>query len=174
MNKQRCDAVLFSQPDTCSTESFMVPKGNPRNLHTFKDIAKDPTLKVTMAPGSNEVRSAQEAGVAEDQMVTNTDVQSRLKLLQTGRVDLWVDPSDTFSSLKEKDEKYEVIQVQDAPVACAGAVFRKTDRTFRDEYDAALAKVRQSGEFDAILKKYGFPADLAKQQTRDALCGEPN
>jgi polar amino acid transport system substrate-binding protein len=174
MNSKRCEAVLFSKPDTCSLESFMVPKGNPLNLHTFKDIANNPTAKITMAPGSNEVKMAEEAGVPSDRMVTNTDVQSRLKLLQTGRVNVWVDPSDTFSALQDKDPTFEVLQVTGVPVACAGAAFRKEDRDFRDAYDGALTKIQQSGEFDAILAKYGFPADVAKKASRDQLCEGPN
>jgi len=174
MNGERCQAVLFSQPDTCSTQAFLVPKGNPKNLRKFADLSADKSLKVTMAPGSNEVRLAKEAGVSDEQMLTNTDVQSRLKLLETGRVDVWVDPSDTFSALEGISDKFDTVQVEGAPVACAGAVFRKDSASFRDAYDEALSKVKESGEFDTILKKYGFPADLAKQQNRDALCGMKN
>ncbi|HWA45457.1 MAG TPA: ectoine/hydroxyectoine ABC transporter substrate-binding protein EhuB [Hypericibacter adhaerens] len=170
MNPQRCQAVLFSKPDTCSVDVFMVPKGNPLNLHSLKDVAAHPEVKITMAPGSNEVRIAKEAGVAEDQMVTNTDVQSRLKLLQTGRVNVWIDPSDTFSALQNKDPNFEVIPVEGAQIACAGAAFRKEDATFRDAYDAALTKVQQSGEFTRILTKYGFPADIALKADTAQLC----
>ena len=174
MIAQRCEAVLFSQPDTCSVQAFMVPKGNPQNLYTFQDIAANPAIKVTMAPGSNEVRVAKEAGIPDDQMVTNTDVQSRLKLLQTGRVNVWVDPSDTFAALQNKDPNFEVVPIKDAPVSCAGAAFRKEDAAFRDAYNEALAKVKESGEFDTILTRYGFPADLAKQATTEQMCNAPN
>ena len=174
MNPQRCEAVLFSEPDTCSVQAFMVPKGNPQNLHTFEDIAADPTIRVTMAPGSNEVTVAKAAGVADEQMVTNTDAQSRLKLLQSGRVTVWVDPSDTFAALQNKDENFEVVPIKDASISCAGAAFRKEDASFRVAYNEALAQVKESGEFDKILTKYGFPADIAKTATAEQLCGPAN
>lgn len=170
MNPKRCQAVLFSKPDTCSVQAFMVPKGNPLNLHSLKDVAAHPEIKITMAPGSNEVRVAKEAGVSEDQMVTNTDVQSRLKLLQSGRVNVWIDPSDTFAALQNKDPNLEVVPMEGAEVACAGAAFRMNDTAFRDAYDAALTKVQELGEFSRILTKYGFPADIALKASTEQLC----
>jgi polar amino acid transport system substrate-binding protein len=170
MNAKRCQAVLFSKPDTCSVQAFMVPKGNPLNLHSLKDVADHPEIKITMAPGSNEVRVAKEAGVSEDQMVTNTDVQSRLKLLQSGRVNVWIDPSDTFAALQNKGPDLEVVPMEGAEVACAGAAFRMNDTAFRDAYDAALTKVQESGEFSRILTKYGFPADIALKASTEQLC----
>jgi polar amino acid transport system substrate-binding protein len=174
MNPQRCQAVLFSKPDTCSVQAFMVPKGNPLNLHTLKDVAARSDIKITMAPGSNEVRAAKAAGIAENQMVTNTDVQSRLKLLQSGRVNVWIDPSDTFAALQNKDENLEVVPIEGAQVSCAGAAFRKEDASFRDAYDAALSKVQESGEFSRILTHYGFPVDIALKADTAQLCSASN
>lgn len=170
MNKQRCAAVLFSQPDTCSAQTFMVPKGNPANLTSFADVAADPTLKITMAPGSMEVRAAKAAGVKDAQMLTNSDVQSKLKLLQSGRVDVWVDPSDTFSALGEQTAGFDIVAVEGATVQCAGAVFRKDDTSFRDAYDQALEQLKASGRFQSILKNYGFPVGPALQTSRDDMC----
>ncbi|WP_178106737.1 ectoine/hydroxyectoine ABC transporter substrate-binding protein EhuB [Pseudomonas mangiferae] len=170
MNKQRCAAVLFSQPDTCSAQTFMVPKGNPKKLHSFADVAADPALKITMAPGSMEVRAAKAAGVKDAQMLTNSDVQSKLKLLQSGRVDVWVDPSDTFSALGEQSAGFDVVAVDGAVVQCAGAVFRKADVSFRDAYDQALEQLKASGEFQASLTRYGFPVEPALQASRDEMC----
>ncbi|WP_263147455.1 ectoine/hydroxyectoine ABC transporter substrate-binding protein EhuB [Pseudomonas sp. RIT-PI-AD] len=170
MNKQRCSAVLFSQPDTCSAQTFMVPKGNPDKLHSFADVAANPALKITMAPGSMEVKAAKAAGVKDDQMLTNSDVQSKLKLLQSGRVNVWVDPSDTFSALGEQAAGFEVVAVEGAAVQCAGAVFRKADAAFRDAYDQALETLKASGEFQAALERYGFPVEPALQASRDEMC----
>lgn len=170
MNKQRCAAVLFSQPDTCSAQTFMVPKGNPAKLTSFADVAANPRLKITMAPGSMEVRAARAAGVKDAQMLTNSDVQSKLKLLQSGRVDVWVDPSDTFSALGEQTAGFDIVAVEGAAVQCAGAAFRKADAAFRDTYDQALEQLKASGEFQATLERYGFPVEPALQASRDDMC----
>jgi polar amino acid transport system substrate-binding protein len=174
MTPKRCDAVLFSEPDTCSRQAFMVPKGNPLNLHTYKDIANNSAVLVTMAPGSQQAGLAHDAGVPADRIVVAPDVQSRLKLMQTGRVNVWADPSDTFAAPEAKDSNFEIVVVTGLPVSCAGAAFRPADRSFRDAYDAALKQIQQSGQFDTILTKYGFPTDVPKQTTREQLCEKPN
>ncbi|MGB5836576.1 MAG: transporter substrate-binding domain-containing protein, partial [Albidovulum sp.] len=36
---ERCEAVLFSEPDLCDAESFMIKAGNPMGLKSFADVA---------------------------------------------------------------------------------------------------------------------------------------
>ena len=59
-----------------------------------------------------------------------------------------------------------------APVYCDGAAFRKEDAALRDAFDVELAKMKESGEFAAIIEPYGFSADAAKSTSRAELCGE--
>ena len=174
MNPERCEAVLFSQPDTCSLEGFMVAKGNPLGITTYADVAANPDVMIGFTAGSFQEQLARDAGVDPARFVTAPDTQSRFKLLQTGRIQVWADPSDTLFSLQNPDPNFEVVFVEDLPPSCAGAAFRPEDQDFRDAYDAALKELQASGEFDAILTKYGFPAEAAREATREQLCGQPN
>ena len=40
INPSRCEQVLFSDPEYQMLDAFIVRKGNPKNLHTYEDIAE--------------------------------------------------------------------------------------------------------------------------------------
>ena len=44
-------------------------------------------------------------------------------------------------------------------IGCAGAAFNMNDIEFRGEYNRALAKLKATGEFAAIIEPYGFSAE---------------
>jgi polar amino acid transport system substrate-binding protein len=59
----RCEAIIYSEPDLCGAEAFAVAKGNPHNLHTYEDIAANPDVTMTTCAGCAEELYATERGV---------------------------------------------------------------------------------------------------------------
>lgn len=177
MKPERCQGALFSQPDVCGAEGLLVKKGNPLGIKGHADIAANPDFKVGICGGCVAEKYAAEAGVKRSQIVIIPDVPSALKMVQDGRVQAYSNTALGLYDIINKTSATDVDVVAPAantPVACAGAVFRKSDVEFRDAYDKALQELKDSGEFDAILAKYGFSSNAAKITTRDALCGGPN
>jgi polar amino acid transport system substrate-binding protein len=173
---ERCEAVLFSQPDLCDAESFMIKAGNPLNLKSFADVASS-GAKIGVVGGGTEEKLAIEAGVDRANIVVVPDPQSGAKLLQDGRIDVYALPVLSISDLlkKAKDPSLAMFApVENTPIFCAGVAFRKQDGALRDAYDVALAEIKASGEFAAIIEPYGYSADAAMQQTRENLCGGAN
>ena len=173
---ERCEAVLFSQPDLCDAESFMIKAGNPLNLKSFADVASS-GAKIGVVGGGTEEKLAIEAGVDRANIVVVPDPQSGAKLLQDGRIDVYALPVLSISDLlkKAKDPSLAMFApVENTPIFCAGVAFRKQDGALRDAYDVALAEMKASGEFAAIIEPYGYSADAAMQQTRENLCGGAN
>ncbi len=174
---KRCAAVLFSEPDLCDAEAFLIKKGNPLGLETYQDIAKHGSAKVGAPGGGSEEQLALEAGVPRSRVVVVPDAQSGVKMLQNGRIDVYALPTLSLTDLKNKadDPNLELLTpVKGTPVFCAGAAFRKQDRSLRDAYDAELRKMKQSGEFRGIVSKFNFPADAPDLTSREQLCGGPN
>jgi len=174
---ERCKAVIFSQPDLCDTESFAVKKGNPLKLTSYADIAKHPTAKVGAPGGGTEEKLALEAGVPRDRVIVVPDAQSGIKMLQSGRIDVYGLPILSISDLlaKANDPNLEMFApVKDTPVFCAGAAFRKGDEDLRDAYDKALAELKASGEFAKIVEPFGFSGAAPDLTSREKLCGGPN
>jgi len=173
---ERCEAVLFSQPDLCDAESFMIKAGNPLNLKSFADVASS-GAKIGVVGGGTEEKLAIEAGVDRANIVVVPDPQSGAKLLQDGRIDVYALPVLSISDLLKKAEDPGLAMfapVENTPIFCAGVAFRKQDGALRDAYDVALAEMKASGEFAAIVEPYGYSADAAMQQTRENLCGGAN
>ena len=173
---ERCEAVLFSQPDLCDAESFMIKAGNPLNLKSFADVASS-GAKIGVVGGGTEEKLAIEAGVDRANIVVVPDPQSGAKLLQDGRIDVYALPVLSISDLLKKAEDPSLAMfapVENTPIFCAGVAFRKQDGALRDAYDVALAEMKASGEFAAIIEPYGYSADAAMQQTRENLCGGAN
>jgi len=173
---QRCAAVLFSEPDLCDAESFMVKKGNPMKLMSYADIAAN-HAKVGVVGGGTEEKLAIEAGVLRSDVIVAPDGLSGVKMLQDGRIDVFALPILSISSLMKQanDPNLEMYApVKNTPIYCAGVAFPKQDRALRDAYDKVLAQMKADGEFAKIIEPYGYSAEAAMETSREKLCGGPN
>lgn len=173
---ERCKAVLFSQPDLCDAESFMVKKGNPMGLQSYADIAAK-HAKVGVVGGGTEEKLAIGAGVPRSDVIVAPDGLSGVKMLQDGRINVFALPILSISSLMKKtnDPSLEMYApVKNTPIYCAGVAFPKQDRALRDAYDKVLAQMKTDGEFAKIIEPYGYSAAAAMQTNREKLCGGPN
>jgi polar amino acid transport system substrate-binding protein len=157
----RCESIIYSEPDLCGAEAFAVPAGNPNNLLTYEDIAANPDLKMTTCAGCAEEKYALERGVSADQIVYFDTPPSGIKMLQQGRVDVFaLSGLGTADLLKKTNDPSIalVMPVAGVPMGCAGAAFNMDDKEFRSEYNRALAFLKATGKFAAIIEPYGFSA----------------
>ncbi|MFO1059314.1 MAG: ectoine/hydroxyectoine ABC transporter substrate-binding protein EhuB [Dongiaceae bacterium] len=173
---ERCAAVLFSEPMLCDTVAFIVKKGNPFNLHNFKDIANNPKVRMSTVGGSVQERLAIEAGVPRDRIVLQPDPEAGVKMLQDDRADVDAMTVLSIADLMKKanDPNVEMVAPVGAPIYCDGVAFRKQDTALRDAFDKVLAQMKASGEFAKVIEPYGFSAATAMATSREKLCGGPN
>jgi polar amino acid transport system substrate-binding protein len=177
MKPERCNAVLFSEPDLCDAESFAVKKGNPLGVKSFEAIAASESAKVGVVGGGTEEKLALGAGVPRDRVIVVPDPQSGLKMLQAGRIDVYALPVLSISDLLKKasDPNLEMFApVENTPIFCAGVAFSKSAGDLRDAYDTELAAMKKSGEFAKIVEPFGYSAEAAMMTSREKLCGGPN
>ena len=135
--------------------------GNPMGLTTYADIAKDPSLKVAVVSGANNVDFLRAVGVKDDQIVfipANADAIPTVE----SRVDAYAATELTVSALAKDQANVEQVApfedpiVNDAPVRnYGGFAFRPEDQELRDAFNAALVEFRKTDEYKAILAKYG-------------------
>jgi polar amino acid transport system substrate-binding protein len=176
MRAQRCKAVLFSEPDICDAQGLLIKKNGAKKPRSYADVVAM-KARIGVLPASDGQREARSAGITDDMTMSVPDIQSGLKLLQDGRVDAYLLPVLSLEDLAKKssDTNLEVVApVAGSAVNCAGVGFRKDDVALRDAYDVALKELKESGEFDAIMRRFGLNPDLAKQTDRKKLCGGPN
>lgn len=177
---QRCDQVLFSEPDSSYGEGLLVPKGNPKKIHDYASFATSGD-KVAILAGADQLEMMQALKVPANQIVTIANNADALSTVTTGRADAYAATSLTVNQLASKsrgkaqavsDFKDPVINGQ--PVRSWGAfTFSKDSASLRDAVNKELARFKKSDAWGKILKQYGFSAHDAAQsfkRTTAELC----
>ncbi|MGJ7566399.1 ectoine/hydroxyectoine ABC transporter substrate-binding protein EhuB [Variovorax sp. GB1R11] len=177
INPQRCKAVLFSEPDLCTTEGFIVAKGNPKAIKSFADVAANESVRYGVCGGCSAEKRATESGVPRSRITVAPDHQSGIKMLLDGRIDVYAAPDLALRSAATSMgvmDRFEVLVVANEPAKCSGIAFRTDQKGLRDMVDQKLKALKDSGEYDQIVSKYGFDPKLAKATSRTTLCGGAN
>jgi polar amino acid transport system substrate-binding protein len=162
---ERCQQIDFGNPDNVVGDGFAVKSGNPKNLHSYDDIAKG-DAKLGVFAGTAEVDNAAAAGIPKSRVLVFPDTASALAGLRSGRIDAFAATSLAINaSLNSlKDKSLEMASPFKDPVDSAGHPkvffqgmgFRKDDGELRDAYNAELEKIRQDGTLLKLMKPYGF------------------
>jgi len=177
----RCEQIAFSNPEVNALTVFVVKKGNPKGLTSYKSFAGS-DAKYGAVTASIEVELADVAGIPKDRQVLFPDLPSMLAGLQAGRVDAFALTSLSATDIvgKSGDANLEIVALSEIPKDSSGndAVgyvaigFRKEDGDLKDAYNAWQAKAKASGELLKIMEPFGFQArDIAPaDKTADQLC----
>lgn len=174
MKQSRCGSVLYSEPTIVSTESFGVPKGNPKNITTVDAVLKDSSIKVAVLAGAFEEGILKQKQVPANQLVQVRDARSGVEAVKAKRADAFFLPTLSLDQLVKEDKSFEVTEpVPDAPITGAGHAFRKNDTAMHAEYNRQLAELKKTPEFEQILKKWGFRAADVEGVTAEQLCKTP-
>lgn len=176
----RCQAVLFADPEYSIGEALAVKKGNPLGVKSYKDIAENPKVKVAVMAGAVEIGYLKKSGVPEDRIMIVPDQASAMNALQSGRAEAITMTGPSLESMLESASDDQIERVKDfqQPVidgksvrGYGATVFRVEDKAFRDAFNAELKKLKESGELLKILQKFGFTEqELPVDMTAEALC----
>ena len=157
--KSRCENINFSDPIGLFGDAFLVPAGNPKNIHTYQDIISTGATLVTGA-GFNTVEAAKKEGVPDEQMMLVAGEVEILAAMNAGRADAGV---QTFFGAKEhvdkSDGKFEVTDPGKLPEWTqnwVGIGMRKSDTDFLEAFNAAMAKVVGGEKWMAAVSPYGY------------------
>jgi polar amino acid transport system substrate-binding protein len=165
---KRCQAIAFSNPFDRSGGAFAVIKGNPKNLHSLKDVAADKNAIIGTQTGSSQVDELKRAGIAADQTVLFIKDNEALSGLIAGRVDVIYFPDLELNDLLKTNGSSAVERVADYHQIIGpdgmpaynyqGIGFRKQETDLIDAINVQLAKLLASGELLAVLSPFGFTA----------------
>ncbi|MBB6283538.1 ectoine/hydroxyectoine ABC transporter substrate-binding protein EhuB [Geobacillus subterraneus] len=175
----RCEKVDFAEPEYQVGDALVVKKGNPKNLHSYEDIAKQPDIKIAVMSASMEVDYLKQSGVKEEQIVLVPDIPAVIDAVKTGRADAATGTQLTMKSALQsagQDELELVSDFQQPDVegipSYGAAVFRQDDDQLREAYNKELQKLKDSGKLLEILQKNGFGEEnLPGDMTTAQLCG---
>ena len=162
----RCQQVAPSDPQYMITEAIAVKKGNPKNLHSYTDVAKDANANIGTLAGSINAQYLADAGVPGSRVILLPDLPSAIAALQGGRVDgvtmSIISIQDTLK--KTNDPNLEIASPFQDPVDKTGkpirgfgaSWFRKQDSDLLAAYNAKLAAIKAGGKLLDLMAPYGF------------------
>ncbi|MFJ9814443.1 ectoine/hydroxyectoine ABC transporter substrate-binding protein EhuB [Streptomyces sp. NPDC101151] len=176
VNPERCQQVIFADPDYQMLDSFIVRKGNPKGLHTYRDVVEK-KAKFATGTGYAEIQYAVEAGYKESDILIVPDQVAGLNAVEAGRVDAFAGTALTTREVVKKSAKAEATRpftplVKGKPHVDGGAfAFRSAETNLRDAFNVELRKLRKSGELFRILRPFGFTKAELTDLTAKELCG---
>ncbi|WP_055495311.1 ectoine/hydroxyectoine ABC transporter substrate-binding protein EhuB [Streptomyces sp. TP-A0356] len=175
INPERCRQVIFADPDYQMLDAFIVRKGNPKGLHTYKDVVEK-KAKFATGTGYAEIQYAVEAGYKESDILIVPDQVAGLNAVEAGRVDVFAGTALTAREVVRKSSRAEATRpfaplVKGRPhIDGGGFAFRPTETRLRDAFNAELKKMKASGELFRILRPFGFTRAEMTDLTAKELC----
>ncbi|CDZ64580.1 ectoine/hydroxyectoine ABC transporter substrate-binding protein EhuB [Neorhizobium galegae] len=179
---QRCEQVIFSEPDLAIGDGVLVKKGNPLNIHSYDDIAKNAAVRMAGGRGSSNTENAIKAGIPKDRVQQFQDVQAGVAALMAGRIDAITFSAGTAIGVLqdpniqgiERATPFTGLVIDGEPIVNYAAIaFRPEDAALRDLYNEGLRKMKAEGKLKAILAKSGFSeTEIAPDNVKAKdLCG---
>ncbi|MBP2050284.1 polar amino acid transport system substrate-binding protein [Streptomyces griseochromogenes] len=176
VNPERCRQVIFADPDYQMLDAFIVRKGNPMGLHSYRDVVEK-KAKFATGTGYAEIQYAVEAGYKEGDILIVQDQVAGLNAVEAGRVDVFAGTALTAREVVKKSASTEATRpfaplVKGEPHVDGGAfAFRTGETNLRDAFNVELRKLKRSGELFRILRPFGFTKAEMTDLTAKELCG---
>ena len=177
---RRCKQIAFANPTYSVGDAFLVKARNPKNLHSYEDVAKNSKARLGVVVGTVEQQWAGELGVPSDRLVIFPDTPSALAGVQSDRVDAFAGTSLTVQDLLRKLHSKQLAKAQPfkQPVINGVSVrgygafgFRKSDAAFREAFNKRMAAFIGTPRYTKIMSRFGFGKDnLPGKMTAKDLC----
>jgi polar amino acid transport system substrate-binding protein len=178
----RCKQVSFTEPNSSYGEGLLVPKGNPKNLHGYEDIKANPSLKVAIVSGADQIDFLHAMGIPDSQIVMIQANADALSTVKTGRADAYAATELTVAELVttsgdagiEQAKPFKDPVVKGKPARSYGGFdFRPEDKELYKAFNEELIKFKKTDAYAKILTNYGLSqesVDAARSKKMEDLC----
>ena len=169
---KRFELINFSEPTYRVGQAFMVRVGNPKNLHSYEDVASNHDVTLSVMAGAVEGDYARAIGVPESQILIVPDPPTGMVAVENGEADALALTSIAINKLVKTDEEHmvEMAQPFTNPVingkeilGYGGFGFRKEDAALLEEFNKHLKMFIGTKEHLEIMSQFGFtelPGDI--------------
>lgn len=161
----RAEVVDFSEPTFHVRQTLLIRSGNPKQLHAYEDIKREPTVKVAVLQGSVEESLLMELGLPESRIVLVPDALTGRVAVETGLADC---TALSLPSVRSMVEQHALGQLEVADPFLQPALpgsdyrgygamaFRKSDGQLRAAWNRRLREFVGSAEHRAVMARFGF------------------
>ncbi len=176
---QRCREILFSNPTYSIGEAFMVPAGNPLDLHSYEDVRDTPGATLGVVTGAIQLQYARAIGIPDDRIVIFPGAPAAVDGVAAGRASAYAATALTVNDLLSKTSAplerampFEDLVIDGEVMKGYGAFgFRKQDAAFREAFNAVLSTTIGTPVHAELVEPFGFTRDmLPGQVTAAELC----
>ncbi|HEU5140645.1 MAG TPA: ectoine/hydroxyectoine ABC transporter substrate-binding protein EhuB [Bacillales bacterium] len=163
INPDRCKQIDFGHPGIVYGEGIAVKKGNPKDIHSYKDIAET-GVTVAVLNGGTEIGFLKDAGVPKDQMKIVPNVAAGFSAVKTGRAAVTTATALTVKKTVRSSEgdalefvkDFEQPDVEGVP-SYGAAGFNKDADELRKKYNEVLDKLYKEGKIKEIILSDELP-----------------
>lgn len=177
---ERCENVAFGEPEMQYGEGLIVQKGNPLGLKSYKDIADNPDVTVSVMEGATENEFLTKEGVDPKQIQSAPDIPATFAAVESGRADATTGTEATVRMALESanQDKLEFVEGFEQPdiegvPSYGAAAFHPDDVALREAYNEALAKLKEDGAIKEILDNNYFDGEsnsVPDEITTEKIC----
>ncbi|WP_206207702.1 ectoine/hydroxyectoine ABC transporter substrate-binding protein EhuB [Virgibacillus indicus] len=167
INPDRCENAAFGEPEMKYGEGLIVQKGNPLGLESYKDIADNPDVTVSVMAGATENEFLKTEGVDPSQIQSAPDIPATFSAVESGRADATTGTEMTIKMALESAgsdqlefvESFEQPDVEGVP-SYGAAAFHLDNDDLREAYNEKLAELKEDGTVAELLEKNGFSEEM--------------
>ena len=172
---ERCKQVAFADPQYQIQDTLLTLPGNPKNLHSYADIGKNPDVKLAVMAGSVEFGYARDSGVKDAQLLQVPDTTAQLQAVRARRADASAGTALTMKDLAAKapDQVEAIKKFTDDPkhTGYGALAFRPEDTDLRDAVNKQLHAWLGTPDHLATVAPFGFDKSNVTTKTAAELCG---
>src|SRR5262245_33717225 len=168
----RCEQINFTDPVWAVGDAVIVKSGNPKKIHSYKDAAANPEIKLgVLAGGTGNVDHMKADGIVDSQIVFFPNPESALAGVKTGRIDGFASTAVGNQALldKAKDPDLERAAPFTQPekdgkplLGFGGFGFRFEDKDFFEEFNKSLSAFVGTPEHLALVRPFGLTEEEIK------------
>lgn len=177
---ERCENAAFGEPDMKYGEGLIVKKGNPHNLKSYKDIAGNKDITISIMSGATENEFVTSEGVDDAQIQSAPDIPATIAAVESGRADATTGTEMTLLMALDSADSDNLEFVEDfkqpdiSGVPSYGAVaFHPNNKELLAAYNEKLSELKENGSLAKILEENGFDAERNFPEadvTADSIC----
>lgn len=172
---ERCRQVAFSEPTYTLGQGFLVAKGNPKNLHSYADVARRDDVRLGVLAGAAEYEYAVRAGVPEARIMRLPDQASMIAAVRAGRVDAAALTAVSIERMAQQGgnavERADPFETPAEALGSGAFAFRPDDQALLQEFNRHLKAFIGTPEHLQLVRQFGFTEkELPGDRTTAQLC----
>ncbi|MER9250142.1 ectoine/hydroxyectoine ABC transporter substrate-binding protein EhuB [Mesorhizobium sp. M0590] len=169
---ERCRNVLFTDPINVGVNSMVVPRGNPKGLHSMEDV-RDKGLTLVTGSGFASLKSARDVGIPDDKLMQVPGYPEILQAVKAGRADAGAGDYLTLKKAVNNDESLHLASpyTESGKQNYSAFALPLNDQAAVDAINAVMEGYIGSDEMLASVSTYGYDKLLLPNgRTTAELC----